>query len=54
MRIICVNFEAVIDEESPINCPFIDYEAVESKDGTEITNSEEEEAIPPRKRGRRA
>ena len=48
-----VDFEAVIDEESPINCPFIDYEAVESEDGREITDSEEEEAIPPRKRGRR-
>ena len=48
-----VDFEAVIDEESPINCPFIDYEAVISEDGREITDSEEEEAIPPRKRGRR-
>ena len=48
-----VDFEAVIDEESPINCPFIDYEAVESEDGREITDSEEEEAIPPRERGRR-
>ena len=48
-----VDFEAVIDKESPINCPFIDYEAVESEDGREIINSEEEEAIPPRKRGRR-
>ena len=45
-----VDFEAVIDEESPINCPFIDYEAVESEDGREITDSEDEEAIPPRKR----
>ena len=48
-----VDFEAVIDEESPINCPFIDYEAVESEDGREITDSEEKEAIPPRKMGRR-
>ena len=48
-----VDFEAVIDEESPINCSFIDYEAVESEDGREITDKEEEEAIPPRKRGRR-
>ena len=48
-----VEFEAVIDEESPINCPFIDYEAVESEDGREITDSVEEEAIPPRKRGQR-
>ena len=46
-----VDFEAVIDEESSINCPFIEYEAVESKDEREITDSEEEEAIPPRKRG---
>ena len=28
-----VGFEAVIDEESPINYPFIDYENVESEDG---------------------
>ena len=48
-----VEFEAVIDEESPINCPFIDYEVVESEDGREITDSVEEEAIPPRKRGQR-
>ena len=47
-----VDFEAVIDDESPINCPFIDYEAVESGDGREITDSAEEEATPPRKRGR--
>ena len=47
------DFEAVIEEESPINCPFIDYEAVESEDGREITDSKEEEAIPARKRGRR-
>ena len=33
-----VNSEAVIDKESPINCPFIDYEAVESEDGSEITD----------------
>ena len=48
-----VNFGAVIDQESPINCPFMDYEAVESEEGSEITNSEEEEAIPPHKRGQR-
>ena len=46
-----VDFEAVIDEKSPINCPFIDYEAVESEDGRKITDFEEEEAIPPCKRG---
>ena len=46
------NFEAVIDEESPFNCPFLNYKVVESEDGSKITNSEEE-AIPPRKRGRR-
>ena len=45
-----VDFEAVIDEESPINCPFLDYEAVESENGMEITDSEDQEAIPPRKR----
>ena len=38
-----VDFEAVIEEESPITCPFIDFEAAESEDGSEITDSEEEE-----------
>ena len=47
------DFEAVIDEESLIICPFLDYEAVESEDGREITDSKEEEAIPPHKRVRR-
>ena len=28
-----VDFKAVIDEESPINCSFVDYEAVESENG---------------------
>ena len=36
-----VDFEAVVDEESPINCPFIDYEAIEFEDGREITDSGE-------------
>ena len=48
-----VNFEAVIYEKSPINCPLIDYEAVVSEDGGEITNSEDEEAIPMSKRRQR-
>ena len=47
-----VDFEAEIDKESPINCPFIDYEAVESEDGSKVTDSEEEEAILLRKRVR--
>ena len=48
-----VDFEVVIEKQSSINCPFIDYEAVEFEDGSNITDSEEEEAIPPRKRGHR-
>ena len=48
-----VVLEAVIDKESPINCPFIYYEAVESENGREITDSEEEEAITQPKRVQR-
>ena len=46
-----VNWNAIIDNQSPTNCLFIDFDAVESDERGEITDSEEEEMIPPCKKG---
>ena len=47
-----VYFEVVIGAQSPTKCPFKDYEAVVSDEGSEITDFEKEEATQPRKKGR--